>query len=732
MKYDFSWDFSHHKAQIQADFDEALAGYPEDMSAVVEKVPVGVDAMVRKLALVNAAADLCPLYLLPHYPFAMEISCGQPRIYYHAGIGDVCKAKSGVDFSALHSLRQDLWSANLGSFNDYTDFLHSTLDFDLLLEQGFAGIYDKCEQLNASESHSVKKSWRDGVMNVCLAIKRILLRHRQQVTDRLATETDPAILQNLTRITESRLCPWEAPATFYEAMCTIMYASLLISRLDGINMSCQGPLDRLLYPFYERDIAKKRLTRDEAYYLIQCYLFRTDAHIHYSPERTNYDSGVTVMIGGLDPAGRHVYNIITDMILDAYEANRFIQPKLNARATKDSPAPYLRRLSERMLSTSNNIIVENDDYIVPMFCRMGLSLEDARRYIGGGCQEVICPNQLHSRAFVYLNLPQILLDTMRYGNEKNTMPDGAARIYRYGSFQYSDFATFFGAFLSNLRSYIQVLAETFRPFEEKHGQINPVPLLSCFTADCVAAGVDMSDGGARYNHKTLSLVGFGTLCDSLLRIRDAFKNQTFDSLWEAITNSFSENEPLRQSLLHAPDRFGHSEEGDHFAEELAVALGNVSEGIENARGIRWHTSLFTYYSFRNFGLTTGATPDGRLANTPFSRQMNMATLPDLTSAARSMARLTTADFHDVGMFDIALPMDTTGGTYKEALADYIRTCLSLQLPVLQTNFVDLAMLRAEMEHKGTHPELVVRVCGYSALFTELDRRMQEEIVNRVG
>ncbi len=724
-------DFQKMRPVIQADFDAVMANYPDDMSEVYAKMPTGGDGLTRKLALIDAAAALCPVYLLPHYPFAMELSVGRERIACYAGVGEMCRQRAGVDFGSLHQFRQEIWQCNLGSFNDYTDFLHSTVDFDLLLAKGFSGIYADCAALNETEKDPEKKIWREGVMRACLDVKMILDRYRTLVADRLKTETDPEICANLTKILASRNCPWETPETFYEAMCAVMYTSMFVSRLDGCNMGCMGPMDRIFLPYYNNDLENGRLTKDEAYYLLQCFLFRTDAHIHYSHDRTNYDAGVTVMIGGVDPEGRHVYNELTDLILDAYNENHFIQPKLNARGGADSPRAYLLRLAERMLAGGNNLVVENDDYIVPMFERMGLEPRDARRYIGGGCQEVICPNQMHSRAFVYLNLPQILLDTIRYGYGKGEVPAAAAKIYRYGSFQYGNFDEFYQAYLLNLRSYIQVIAEEFRPYEEKHGQLNQVPLLSSLAGDCVPKGVDMADGGAKYNHKTLSLVGFGTLCDSLLRIRDAYANDCFGSLAAAAADNFMHDEPLRQRLLQAEDRFGHSDAADDFAEKLAADLANVSDGIVNARGIQWHTSLFTYYSFRNFGLSTGATPDGRLANTTFSRQMNMAALPDLTSAARSMARLTKADYHDVGMFDIALPMDNGAG-YADALADYICTCLALRIPVLQPNVVDTALLREEMAKKGTHPELVVRVCGYSALFTELEPRMQQEIVDRVG
>ena len=52
--------------------------------------------------------------------------------------------------------------------------------------------------------------------------------------------------------------------------------------------------------------------------------------------------------------------------------------------------------------------------------------------------------------------------------------------------------------------------------------------------------------------------------------------------------------------------------------------------------------------------------------------------------------------------------------------------------ILQPNVADVQTLREEQQHKGTHPDLVVRVCGYSAMFAQLSREMQDELIARTG
>ena len=45
--------------------------------------------------------------------------------------------------------------------------------------------------------------------------------------------------------------------------------------------------------------------------------------------------------------------------------------------------------------------------------------------------------------------------------------------------------------------------------------------------------------------------------------------------------------------------------------------------------------------------------------------------------------------------------------------------------------IDRDTLVEERDHKGTHPDAVVRVCGYSAFFGLLTKDMQNEIIGRL-
>ena len=412
------------------------------------------------------------MHVFDHYPYAFEIDGGGDRGYCHYGVGWLCQERSGADFTELADYRDKIHRNNLGALGNYTDNLHRTLDYDKLLTMGFSGVYEECKRYNLTETDPAKKKYREDVMEICLLVKKLGERFKAKAAARLEEDDlDEDARYNMTRITESVNTPWDAPATLYDACNSLLCIGLFTAMLDGIGMHAQGPVDRLLYPFYKNDLDAGRITPEEGAFLISCFLYKTDAHAKYNENRKSFDNGVTIMIGGCDPDGNPVYNTVTDIVIDTYMGTKLIHPKLNARAGSYSPRAYLDRLSALIRTGNNNIIIENDDYIVPMFERMGLRPEDARCYVGVGCEEVICRNQLHSRAFIYLNMAQILLHTITIGRNPDLLNEDLAHIYKFGSFDISSFDALYASFLANLRSYIRTLTDVLAIYERIHDKI---------------------------------------------------------------------------------------------------------------------------------------------------------------------------------------------------------------------------------------------------------------------
>ena len=129
-----------------------------------------------------------------------------------------------------------------------------------------------------------------------------------------------------------------------------------------------------------------------------------------------------------------------------------------------------------------------------------------------------------------------------------------------------------------------------------------------------------------------------------------------------------------------------------------------------------------------------ATPDGRKNGEPFApganpmhnREENGA-LASLNSVAKldhaiaSNGTLYNQKFH---------PSALSGMEGMMNFASYIRAFFDQKGMHMQFNVVSRETLLDAQKHPENYKNLVVRVAGYSALFTTLSRSLQDDIINR--
>ena len=134
------------------------------------------------------------------------------------------------------------------------------------------------------------------------------------------------------------------------------------------------------------------------------------------------------------------------------------------------------------------------------------------------------------------------------------------------------------------------------------------------------------------------------------------------------------------------------------------------------------------------GAQTGATPDGRLAFTPVADGVSPSAGKDLngpTAAANSVARLDHYIASNGTLFNMKFhPSALKGRSGLEAFCNLVRGYFDQKGSHVQFNVVSRETLRDAQAHPEKYKNLVVRVAGYSALFTTLSRSLQDDIINR--
>ena len=682
-----------------------------DRAACLQK-----SAIHAKIAEVTAAKSAAKVFR--HFPFYAEITGSRHRFDW--GASSVWGSHLfGINYGRL----MQPYQAEIAEFSDDALFLgwspvghdHHCPGYDAILEHGVAHIIDTAKSHLAAEENQAKRDFYTAVIESNTAMLSIADSFAEEA-NRLLTadgECDDDAKANLARIaaTASRV-PKFAPRTFYEALACVYFIREIYGTLEGYGMSTLGHLDRLLIKYYEADLAAGRITYDEAKSLIHALLAYTE--IRFDMDNRMSETSTTIVIGGCDADGNAVYNAVTDMITDAISEGRYIGTKLLARVSSSHTDAYLGKISAILSSELPVVVCQNDDVIIAAHERYGKALRDCRLYVGGGCHETVLANtEVNTRADSWLNMPRLLLKTMEKGKT------------------YAEFDEFYSDFIADAKQYHIEIETRKNKYERIWGECNPAPLYTSSVTDCLQNGRDVSDGGARYNSTTLSMVGCATLADSLYAIKAIVFDENQMSLSDftkIVSSDYENNERLRQFIINKLPKYGtNNPTADEFAARLLRDLSQIS-GRDNARGGKYCPAFYPHDMFITLGLRTPATPDGRKANTHMSRGISPSEFVKFDSplaAIRSLAALDLTAFPESSATDLTIPPSSPA-----VIVSLIRAFIAAGGSTLQINTINPQILKEAAQNPNAHKNLIIRVCGYSEKFHLLPKHIRDEVASR--
>jgi len=738
--------FVSERPSFEQEMDAFYATYPVDVTALFRKMDETSarhpewGPCRRKALIYETAAARCHVHVFRHYPFYYELVSGRNRRQW--GLGGIGSWLLQQDRQRALSEHAAAWAdacAERGLSHNYgpvLDLDHHCVGYDNVLRLGLTGLIAQSEQRLERTTDARERDFLEATIIGNRSLIRIAERFAQVAQSMAKEEADPHIVQRLHRIAATaRRVPAEPPCTFYEALNSILFMREISGSLEGIGESILGHVDRMLGSYLERDLQAGRITMEEAGDLIQAFLALTD--VKFNTRHEPRETSTTVVIGGCDRDGRPVFNDMTRLILEAYDELRLVNPKLNARLSPRHPAEYHHLLAGLAAAGTNVLALFNDDVIIEANSRMGKAVEDCRLYVGGGCQENVLQNtEINSRASVYLNLAHVfLMGFFPQQWEWYTAQRGIDLRAYEGALTFDALRR---RFLANLKAVANDHIDVRNGTEKEGWWWNPCPLHSSTMDDCIENARDMMAGGTRYAGASVSLIGVGTLLDSLYAVKQLVfddRHVTLRELGDILEADFEGYERLRQYMVRRVPKYGRDNETmGAFSAELFADLARVTSGRPNTRGGRYEASLFVYRAFVRMGTQTSATPDGRRAGEPLSPGMSPSPLAlgDSTSIGTLLSAVQPLDltaYPVVAVLDMKLPW-ASAGLRPEVIVPVIRRFLDVGGSVLQLNVVDPVALQEARAHPERHADLVVRVSGYSARFTTLPVELQDEIIAR--
>jgi formate C-acetyltransferase len=708
----------------------------------------------------KTTSELATSYMAPETIKAIEHNIFTPGNYYYNGVGHVTVCydkilKIGYE-GIIKEAEQELASCNVADM-DY-----------------------------ASKSHFL-----GAVILSCKAVINYAKRYSSLAKELARSCNDPNRKQELEQI--ARNCervPAKGAESFYEACQSFWFVQMLLQVESSGHSISPGRFDQYMYPYYEADIKNGKITQEEAQELMDCIWVKLNdlnkVRDAASAEGfAGYSLFQNLIAGGQDGEGRDVTNELSYMCIEASLHVMLPQPSLSVRVWNNTPQDFLIKAATLTSTGIGLPAYYNDEVIIPALINRGLTLKDAREYNIIGCVEPQKAGKTegwHDAAFFNMCRPlEIAFENGMDNGELVGIPTGDITKMK-------TFNEFYDAYKKQMVYFIELLVNADNAIDMAHRDRCPLPYLSSMVEDCIKRGKTVQEGGAVYNFTGPQGFGIANMTDSLYAIKKLVFEENklnFEEYREALRDNYGKGLPLEkverttkevvqellnnniklseeqiaeiaamtaqqmmnvseekkkkyEALLEEIDnvpKYGNDiSEVDAFARDVAYTYTKPLENYRNPRGGQYQAGLYPVSANVPLGAQTGATPDGRLAHTPIADGVSPTAGKDVngpTAAANSVAKLDHTIASNGTLFNQKFhPSVLNSRVGLENFVSFIRGYFDQKGSHIQFNVVSRETLLDAQKNPDQYKTLVVRVAGYSALFTSLSRSLQDDIINR--
>lgn len=659
------------------------------------------------------------------------------------------------------------------------------------LEDIISEAKDRISKLSLGKGDYIRRRrFLEAIIESCEGVITYARRYSELALDEASKCTDSTRRAELLRIAEAcDRVPAKPARNFYEACQAFWFVQQLIQCESSGHSISPGRFDRYMYPLFKQDIDNGTLTLEQAQEYLDCIWVKLNdlnkVRDAASAEGfAGYGLFQNLIVGGQDEEGLDTTNELSYMCMEAQLHVRLPQPSLSIRVWNGTPHDLLIKAASVVREGLGVPAFYNDEVIIPSIMSKGLTLEDARDYCIIGCvepQKGTKTDGWHDAAFFNMCRPLELVFS-------NGVDKGEQIGPRTGDVEsMTTFEEFYEAYKTQELALIEMMVHADNAVDYAHSVRCPLPFESCLCDDCMEKGLSLQEGGAHYNFTGPQGFGIANMTDALIAVRtlvfeekkvsmaemkqaladnfgkgimpkkaleltieaaklansqgidvnDKFISDVYTSITTAATVSEQKKaryQEILDMIAELPKYGNDIHEVDMFAREVCNTYTKPFENFTNPRGGVYQAGLYPVSANVPLGYQTGATPDGRLAYTPIADGVGPASGRDVlgpTATANSVARLDHGIASNGTLFNQKFhPSALSGMEGLEKFVAYLRGYFDQKGMHVQYNVVSKETLLDAQKHPENYKNLVVRVAGYSALFTTLSRSLQDDIINR--
>ena len=594
------------------------------------------------------------------------------------------------------------------------------LDYPMLLEGGICGLRSLISARLEQESEN--EFLQTGLE--CLDLFAVCADHLKKMAMEMQAEAGEERRRQLSvMVAALEAAKTRKPETFVEALQLFWLYALLAGVIN------YGRLDDYLGPFLAADLAAGRITEDEAYEYVKSLWTLIENR------RTTVNG--RIIVGGRGRKHPEEADVFLHICMKVCKNMRYVEPQFTLRFDSTTSEQTWNEALDAIGAGATYPTLYNDDVNVPAVA-YGMRVDEAtaEQYVPFGCTEFVIQGQSTGTPNICINLLKLLTIYMNGGIDPidGKRKDGGVPIRPLED--YKTFEDFYDGYKQLVSYYLDLSAQAqYHSYEVMNRHVSFL-FSSLLTNDCISRGHAILDGGVRYLGGTNETYGNINTSDSLWAIKDLVFNRrkyTLRQLNDAMLANFEGYEKLRKDCLEC-DKYGNDlDTADGMANDLYEF---VSQGVRQ-RGIDVGMQYFLIVISNNqlnteWGNMTGASPDGRLSKmfmNPANNPQGGADKSGPTAMLNSLVHF-NPKYHAGSVQNIKFAGKLFNGN-RQVVKSLIKTYFAKGGCHLMITVVDRGVLEDAMVHPERYPDLIVRVAGFSAVFVELPRNVQEELLSRM-
>ncbi len=624
-------------------------------------------------------------------------------------------------------------------------------DYPRILNDGISGILKEVDERIAALPKKVGNKQKLAFYRAAKISLNAVITYAHRYADlceKLAgEEQNPAQKAEFLEIAEICRHVPEFPArNFREAIQSFWFTHLCIE-IEQMGCACSpGRYGQYMYPFYKKDIEEGTLTDEQVLRLLK---FQWIRHLemavyqgHAYALALSGHTGQTISIGGLTADGDDASNELELLLLECQLQMRNIQPTITLFYTPKTREDILQKAIEVIRDGSGQPQFINNDVVVQRhlnrFGECGITIEDARNCANYGCVGTgVCGKGSFVTFDPFPNLVKPVELALYNGFDPVTKKQVGPETGDPKTF--ATFEEFYAAYMKQMDFMMCIMRQHSGVGGMAKEWTVPSVFRSCLIDGCLESGLYEEAGGPRYSQTLCITTGGIDTANSLLAIKHLVfdtKAITMEHLLNALSANFVGYEDVQKMCYEAPKHGNDHPETQNFVKKVYREI----KALYRSKGTDFlgHKAFMDAYSlsFHNyFGALMGALPTGRKAGIALT-DGSVSAMPGtdvegstalIKSAAQAIDTIDYASNHFNFKF---LPSALEGPAGARLLLNLVKVYFDLGGCHIQFNCVSSETLRDAQANPQNYKDLVVRVAGFSAYYTRLDKGVQDEIIKR--